>query len=303
MVDVGTGDGLILDMGDVEIVIDGGMNSTPMREYNIGDPNNHIIQWPIELAIVTHADSDHWKGLDALLDTPQARAVSRPILEFWEPGYSRSCSALESYDKFIARIRGLVPAARFHRPLSNTHRPATEGGPIAPLAVPGVPGVRFTLLHSDQDPPNEGGCAFQINDASIVLLIEVGGVRLLLTGDANGKRREQDSNDAPTNVEAKLLALERIRPQTLRASVLKVSHHGSETASTQAFLDAVQPVFAIISASTRHHLPRPGVIRRLEDMDIIVLRTDRTRQPKNDPILCIGNGTGDVECNYADELE
>ena len=153
MVDVGTGDGIILDMGDVEIVIDGGMNSTPFREYVNADPANPIIQWPIELAIVTHADSDHWKGLDALLDTPQARAVARPILEFWEPGYSRSCSALESYDRFIDRIRGIVPASRFLRPLSNAHRPASDGGQVVPFTVPGVPGVQFTLLHADANPP------------------------------------------------------------------------------------------------------------------------------------------------------
>jgi hypothetical protein len=52
------------------------------------------------------------------------------------------------------------------------------------------------------------------------------------------------------------------------------------------------------------HLIEPeAAAPELDDMDIFVLRIDRTRQPKNDPILCIGNGTGDVECNYADELE
>lgn len=300
VVDVGTGDAMILDMGEVEILFDGGLDATPLREYAKA---NDIIQWPVELAVVTHADSDHWKGLEALLATPAARALSRPVTEFWEPGFSRSCSPLPTYDEFISHMRSTVTAARFLRPLRATHAPAVETGRLEPFTVAGIPGVRFTLLHADPEPPSTGDCAYQINDASVVMLLEVGGVRLLLTGDANGKERDDEGTVAPSHVEARLLALTQSLPQALKADVLKVPHHGSETASTERFINAVKPQYALISASTRHHLPKPAVIRRYEDADAIILRTDRTRQAKNDPILCIGNGTGDVECNFADELE
>ena len=62
----------------------------------------------------------------------------------------------------------------------------------------------------------------------------------------------------------------------LHADVLKVGHHGSNTSSTQAFLDAVQPVFAVISDgfenSFRH--PHPQVLNRLAAARATALRTD-----------------------------
>lgn len=129
----------------------------------------------------------------------------------------------------------------------------------------------------------------------------VGGHSFLFTGDANGKQR--DGPDQPTDVEAQLLALEARLPGVLKADVLKVPHHGSETASTSAFLDKVRPKFAIISASTNHHLPRPGTLARYTARDIIVKRTDQDRLSDNDHIVCYFPTTAEVDCNYADLLQ
>jgi beta-lactamase superfamily II metal-dependent hydrolase len=63
-VDVGVGDAIIVDMQDKEIVIDGGRWPNDLKEYI--DANN-IIDGPIELVVVTHSDSDHWRGLVKLL--------------------------------------------------------------------------------------------------------------------------------------------------------------------------------------------------------------------------------------------
>jgi len=65
--------------------------------------------------------------------------------------------------------------------------------------------------------------------------------------------------------------------QPLRADILKVGHHGSNTSSIDPFLDAVSPVFAIISDgfenSFRH--PHPQVLERLTAHRAGILRTDR----------------------------
>lgn len=297
IVDVGVGDGLVLDMGDQEIVFDGGMSGTRFAEYIRAQ---NLIKDPIELAVVTHADTDHWAGMQGLLNIGKGASPYR-VLEFWEPGYDRGCSPSARYDAFIAGMQALVPQAGFRRPLEAVHPPADTTGTPAPFAVPSLPGVEITVLHT-QGSPKGRECSYQINNASIVLRVQVGGVTLLLTGDANGKGRDDAGTVEPTDVEAQLLNLELAKPGTLRATVLKAPHHGSETASTVKFLNAVKPAFAVISASTNHHLPRPGVVQRYEDAGAIVLRTDARREAGIDHIVCRGPGNGTVECNYLDQF-
>jgi len=85
-VDVGTGDAIIIDMGDKEIVIDGGESTTVLADYikSVG-----LIDGPIELVVVTHGDSDHWKGLARLLGTDGVLDAPYAALEFWEPRAGR----------------------------------------------------------------------------------------------------------------------------------------------------------------------------------------------------------------------
>jgi competence protein ComEC len=65
--------------------------------------------------------------------------------------------------------------------------------------------------------------------------------------------------------------------QPLRADVLKVGHHGSNTSSIDPFLDAVSPLFAIISDGFENSFghPHPKVLERLRDHRASILRTDR----------------------------
>ena len=249
-VDVGTGDGAIIDMGDLEIVIDGGNFVNTMRNYI---DEHDLIQSPIELVIVTHADTDHWKGLTRLLGYDGVVDAPPAVLEFWEPGHSRDCRPQASYDAFITNVQANVPVAGFKRPLESHHQPATVSGTPAPLTLPSLPGVAITVLHTE-DQPTATDCSYRINNASIVTMIEIDGVRFLFTGDANGKERAEASPGTPGHVEQQLLTLEAAHPGTLSADVLKAPHHESETASTQAFVDAVDPDFVIISASTISHL-------------------------------------------------
>ena len=73
------------------------------------------------------------------------------------------------------------------------------------------------------------------NDQSVVLRITYGRSRVLLTGDAERA------------LEGYLLG----QPEKLRADVLKIAHHGSKSSTTPAFLVAVDPSFAVVSARRR----------------------------------------------------
>ncbi|MCL2088151.1 MAG: MBL fold metallo-hydrolase [Oscillospiraceae bacterium] len=64
--------------------------------------------------------------------------------------------------------------------------------------------------------------------------------------------------------------------QDLRANILKISHHGSNTSSTVGFLDAVRADFFVISCGNDNQYghPHAEVIARLERFNKLILRTD-----------------------------
>lgn len=106
--------------------------------------------------------------------------------------------------------------------------------------------------------PSDGGTG--INNVSVVLMGEVDGHRVLLAGDIE----EQ--------IDPRLLA--RGLPTV---DVLKVAHHGSRTATTDAFLTAVRPSIAVISAGRGNPYghPAPATVARLRANGAEVLRTDQ----------------------------
>lgn len=297
--DVGTGDSAIIDIGDQEIVIDGGNAATVLVNYLRG---RDIVQGPIELVVVTHGDADHWKGINRLMGFDGHNANPLSVLEFWEPGYDRDCNgdtpARTSYLTFIDRFRQL-PGILFRRPLENFHPSAVQTSKVVPFTIPSISHATFAILHTAQAPTSANAeCSYLINNASIVMKVDIAGVRLLFTGDANGKERAEQGAGTPGHVEEQLLQLEAAAPGTLKADVLKVPHHGSETASTQPFINAVDPQFAIISASTTHHLPRDTVVQRYMAAHRTILRTDDRSTFNNDHILCFKQPGQPLNCNY-----
>ena len=61
-----------------------------------------------------------------------------------------------------------------------------------------------------------------------------------------------------------------------RADILKVSHHGSNEGTYEAFLHAVQPETALITCSRGRLLPGEDTLCRLKDAGVRVMRTDET---------------------------
>ncbi len=63
---------------------------------------------------------------------------------------------------------------------------------------------------------------------------------------------------------------------TLSADVLKVGHHGSCTSTSDVFLQAVSPAWAVISCGKENSYghPHEETLKKLEDAGIAVLRTD-----------------------------
>lgn len=109
--------------------------------------------------------------------------------------------------------------------------------------------------------PEKGFSTENPNDISIVLRIVYGDVVYLLAGDVE------------TDVEG---VLNLYGPQ-LRTTVLKVPHHGSDTSSSQGFLETIVPRLAVISVgfNNRFDHPKDEILTRYEKLNVPVLRTDR----------------------------
>jgi competence protein ComEC len=119
-------------------------------------------------------------------------------------------------------------------------------------------GVAVDFLH----PEAIGALEDDPNDLSVVMRIAYGEFAAVLTGDATAL------------VEERMI---RYYGADLQADVLKVGHHGSATSTTPAFLDAVRPAIAVVSAGrdNRYGHPHTVVVDRLEASGARVLRTDR----------------------------
>ena len=109
-------------------------------------------------------------------------------------------------------------------------------------------GVRFRVLS-----PGPGGGDHD-NDSSCVLLVEGRGGRVLLTGDISSK------------MEPAVAAALGAGPPP----VLLVPHHGSKTSSGAAFIAALKPPLALVSAGWRNRFghPRPDVVARYDDAGV-----------------------------------
>lgn len=116
-------------------------------------------------------------------------------------------------------------------------------------------GAKITILA-----PVQYNYGDEINNYSISLLVEHGNNKFLFTGDAE-KEAEADmvSTGMLTDVD-----------------VYKAGHHGSSSSSSSAFLDIVQPEYAVISCGEDNEYghPHASVLNRLREMGVQVFRTD-----------------------------
>jgi len=102
--------------------------------------------------------------------------------------------------------------------------------------------------------------ADNLNNHSVVIRLQMGQISFLLPGDIE------------TPIERNLVYAD----LPLMATVLKSPHHGSNTSSSEAFLDAVNPQIVIISVGEDNKFGHPSsaVLDRYAEHGIVVLRTD-----------------------------
>lgn len=126
-----------------------------------------------------------------------------------------------------------------------------------------VPGTEYALGEASFTilAPNSNDYGNNANNYSVALMLEYGGTRFLFTGDAEEESEaEMQENGFP-----------------LEADVYKAAHHGSSSASTEGFLEEVNPSYAVISCGEDNSYghPHAEVLNRLHQRGIEVFRTDQ----------------------------
>jgi len=215
----------LLDLGEVEVLIDGGDRSPGVMAYL-----EDYVDGSLEAMIATHPHADHIGGLIAVLDVFEVERI-------WHNGHVYDSN---TYWDFMGKVN--TEGAEV--------REARRGDSII------VDGMTFDVLHPVE--PLVGNT----NNNSIVLMLRYGEIDFLFTGDAEHE------------AEASILA-QSVIPLT-EVEILKVGHHGSRTASSQALLDTIRPEVAIYMAGVgnRYGHPHAETISALQDIGAEIYGTD-----------------------------
>lgn len=200
--DVGQGDATVLSVGDGSaVVVDAG--PTPAAINRCLD---RLDVHRVQLMVFTHAHADHVSGWSGVRS---GREV----------------------DQVAVGPTGGPASGRIPRHQASTGETFTVGDIHARVVWPNSTGtLRAESL--------EGSAA---NNASVVLDVDVGGARLLLTGDVEEQVQEQLARAVPD----------------LRADVVKVSHHGSARQSPR-LLATVRARLATISVGADNDYGHPA---------------------------------------------
>lgn len=221
--DVGEGSAILILYGEDSILIDGGGRTA--SSYVVSYLGRQGVE-RLSLIVATHYDSDHINGLIGAL-----RVYGAP--EVLGPNYAEET---KTYNSFVAAVEdtGVLwthPDAGWERNFGS---------------------LRIKVL-------SIGKPSYDDNDQSLMLMVEYGGNRMLIGGDATMRREEQLLDSG----------------QVVDCDIYYVSHHGSNSSSGEAFLQAMSPEIAILSVgdNTYGH-PHSSCVERLEDVGATIYRTD-----------------------------
>ncbi|MGF1583816.1 MAG: MBL fold metallo-hydrolase [Bacteroidales bacterium] len=227
-INVGQGDAILVLTPSKTMLIDAG----PL-DGNAAGYLRSLGVTEIDVVIATHPHADHIGGMPDIFE-------SFPVREIVDPGVVHSTLTYRRYLELIDEL----------------DIPYTEGRKGMSIDL-GIDAFAEILHPSDTDEE-------LLNDASIVLRLALGNLRVLLAGDIEKLSEEL------------LLDGHNSEAVSLRSHIFKVPHHGSSTSSHSAFIDAVNPDLSIIMCGIHNSYGNPHrrTLAVMEAAGSAILRTD-----------------------------
>lgn len=231
-IDVGQGDGtLIVTPLNKKILIDGG--GSEFGNFDVG--KNTLLPYlldrgvkKLDYIIVSHFDSDHVQGL---LFVMQSIKVDKVII-------AKQVENSANYDEFLSIIKK-----------KNIGVSVLGAGDRINIEK----NLYFDVLWPDY---NNLITENAMNNNAIVCKLVYGQFSVLFTGDIE------------ETAEKKVLELYEEKLEVLKATILKVAHHGSKSSSISGFLEAVSPQIALIGVGANNLYGHPSneVLKRLDEL-------------------------------------
>jgi len=244
VVDIGTGLAIFVKGPDFTLVYDAGTQDDSKTRFldflDVVAPELNRI----DHLIVSHAHSDHTSLLTSLLESVQ-------IGEIWDSGvvyasctYQRFMEAIETENAIYhtAVNDNVTREVQFKKSCQSTGTSATLtfGSRLETGTVPLGKTASMNFLYVDASKRSD------INENSLVVMLNLGDTKILLAGDSEGGERK-DPNTPPKIGSVEQVLIECCSNEIV-ADILVVGHHGSKTSSRVAFLNAVSATDYIISS-------------------------------------------------------
>ena len=298
--DVGQGDCIIIEFPDNKtMIIDSGNNWTSCEE-KIDEFAQQLNITRFDYMLLTHADADHVGSFDHVFRQYEVGKVFRPnvlsthssasnLNEGVNVGFSNKEGGKESETKAYYDFLYCMQEEGCEWEVFNKDSDFSGSCTIDNQEYSYVFDFLTPVASKDQIKYKDA------NDYSPIVSLTYNDVVVLLTGDAETEMEQEFMNYYSGRY-----------PD---CDLLKVGHHGSATSTSQGFINAVKPQYAVIQCGVteKYMHPRQSVLDRLNGAGCSRYRTDKN----GDIAVSIGNDaeysftSGSIFCtniNIADNL-
>ena len=234
---IGKADAIILRCGDETMVIDSGEDEDGQEVLDYLAKESVP---KVNVLLITHFDKDHVGGADTVVRGIEVERVLQPAYEGTAKAYTEYMQALEE--------EGISP--------ENVEE--TLYFDLGGASVMVEPPASYEIPDGDDE---------YDNDFSLIITVEYGAGRFVLTGDIEKKRIRE------------WLAQGDVKP----CDVLKVPHHGHYTSALDEMFAALSPQYAVICDSSKN--PADG-----RTLDLLAKYSVETLETKDGDITIFCDG-------------